>query len=121
MALPPNPGLQGNAYAALNDYAALATQFWNLYMACKTMQQRQTQHNYTAIYNATTTYTLNADGSPGANDVTPNNAHPMVGTYITANEVSGFEGYGIDNFISFIENGAVATADRRPAIQQMLP
>lgn len=117
-----NPGTQPNAFNALTDFQALASQFWALYVDCKTMFQRQAQHNYTAIYNATSTYALNADGSPGAADGSPNNAHPMAGTYITANQVTGFDGYAVNDFIAFVEGtGAPSQADRRLAIQQMLP
>jgi hypothetical protein len=116
-----NPGTAPNAFATLSDWQSIAQQMWNLYMTCKTMQQRQQQHAYVALYQATSTYTVNADGTPGANDVTPNNAHPMVGTYLTANEVSGFDGYGVNEFVNFVEGNTTLVADRRPAIQQMLP
>jgi hypothetical protein len=116
-----NPGTQQNAINTLTDWVNLANQFWSLYTACKTMYQRQAQHGYVALYNATSTYAVNADGSPGATDGSPNNAHPMQGTYLTANQISGFDGYAVNHFIDFVEGNAVATADRRPAIQQMLP
>ena len=119
--MPTNPGIQDNAFAEIARKQDAARAFWNLYLMCKTLQQQELQHAYSTTYSSTATYALNADGSPSSVDGTPNPAHPMIGQYLTANEIQGFQGYCVNDFVNFVENGAVTTADRQVAIQQMLP
>ena len=119
--MPTNPGIQDNAFAMIALKQDAARAFWNLYIVCKTLQQQELQHGYSTTYSTTATYVLNSDGSPGSVDGTPDPTHPMVGHYLSANAIQGFQGYCVNDFINFVENGAVATADRRVAIQQMLP
>jgi hypothetical protein len=122
MALPPNPGRQGNAYQALGDYVALAQQVSNLLQAIIDLRARESANAYSATYSNTATYALNTDGTPGAQDVSPVHSNPMTGTYLSANFVSGFTGYVVNDLFNFLTGVSGPTvADRRPAIKNMLP
>lgn len=117
-----NPGTQANAFSALQDYANLAAQLNSILSILASMKQREATHAYSTQYANTATYTVNADGTPGSQDGTPNSAHPMVGTYLTSNEVSGFVGYVVNDLYNFLTGVSGPTvADRRPAIYGMLP
>ena len=61
-----NPGLQVNAFQALNSYAALAAQINNVLSTIATLKQAEAAHAYSVIYANTATYAVNPDGSPGA-------------------------------------------------------
>lgn len=122
MANSSNPGRQGNAFLALNDYAALAQQVSNILMTVTDLKQRESTHAYSTIYNNTSTYALNLDGTPGATDSNPVPSHPMSGTYLAANDVNGFVGYVVNDLYNFLMGISGPTvADRRPAIKGMLP
>jgi hypothetical protein len=122
MSLPANPGRQGNAYSALNDYAALALQVSNLLQSIIDLRNRESANAYSTIYSNTATYALNSDGTPGTQDGTPNHANPMIGTYLSANYVTGFTGYIVNDLFNFLTGVSGPTvADRRPAIKNMLP
>jgi hypothetical protein len=117
-----NPGRQQNAFSAINDYAALAAQINSILSTIAVLKQREATHAYSVVYNATATYTLNADGTPGSQDGSPTSGHPMVGQYVSATDVSGFVGYIVNDLYNFLTGVAgPTTADRRPAITGMLP
>lgn len=117
-----NPGLQVNAFQALNSYAALAAQINNVLSTIATLKQAEAAHAYSVIYANTATYAVNPDGSPGAQDSSPNLSHPMSGQYISANQVDGFVGYVVNDLYNFLTGVAGPTvSDRRPAITGMLP
>lgn len=117
-----NPGHQQNAFSALNDYAALAAQIQSVLSTIAVLKQREATHAYSAIYVATATYALNSDGTPGSQDVSPVSGHPMVGQAVAATDVSGFVGYVVNDLYNFLTGvSGPTTADRRPAINGMLP
>lgn len=119
---PTNPGLHGNAFGVLTDYANLAQHLWNVLQICADLKQRETTNAYSKIYQNTQTYTVNPDGTPGAVDGVPVPANPMVGTYLSRNDVDGFTGYCVNDIFDFLMGTrAPAMADRRPAIKGMLP
>jgi hypothetical protein len=122
VSLPPDPGRQGNAYTALNDYAALAVQVSNILQMIADLKSREAANNYSDIYRNTETYTLNPDGTPGNKDPDPIPSHPMTGTYLSQDYVLGFTGYVVNDLFDFLTGVAGPTvADRRPAIKNMLP
>lgn len=118
----PNPGYQTNAIAILNDYVTLAQNLSNMLQIITDLKLREANHAYSTIFAATATYSVNADGTAGAQDATPTSNHPMVGTSITDSEVQGFVGYIVNDLYNFLTGVAGPTvADRRPAIKGMLP
>ena len=122
MIIAQNPGRQGNAYQALVDYSQLAQTVWSVLQTIADLKQREATHAYSTIYSNTQTYATNSDGTPGSTDATPNSAHPMVGTYISANDIQGFSGYVVNDLYNFLTGVSGPTvADRRPAIKGMLP
>ena len=117
-----NPGLQQNAFGALHDYAALAAQLSSVLATCAALKQREATHAYSDLYRNTATYTVNPDGTPGAEDVTPVLTHPMVGQPVSSSDVDGFVGYVVNDIYDFLTGVAGPTvADRRPALAGMLP
>lgn len=111
---------QSEALAAIGDLKAIVQQFNNLHHACAQFAERQAVKDYVSAWNNQPTYAYASDGSQGAADGTPNTSHPLVGYDFTAGDLSTAVGYLINDFMSFVENGAVNTADRRPAIIAVL-
>ena len=113
---------QTNALAQIDSVESIDQAFVNLYWRCKDFAARQANDDYVTTWNNQPTYTAAADGSQGATDATPNTDHPIVGKDVTAADLSAFVGYGINDFIAFVEGTAAPTqADRRPAFNKLLP
>lgn len=112
---------QANALAAIADLKTIVQAFNNLHWLCKQFAERQTEDDYVSTWNAQATYAVNADGSQGATDSVPNTAHPIVGQGVSAGALSTAVGYLCNDFVSFVENGTPSQADRRPAIDALLP
>lgn len=86
------------------------------------LQQSQTDNDYVSKLNASATYALNADGSAGTADGSPNTANPIAGLNISAVNYSAFIAYGLNDLITFLTGtGSVATADRRTIFGKLLP
>lgn len=118
----PNPGTQQNAMSALGEYQNLASLLNNILAITANLKQREVVNNYSTQYSNTTTYALNPDGSAGAADAAPVHTNPMVGTFVSHDDVTGFTGYIVNDLYDFLTGAAApAKADRRPAIYGMLP
>lgn len=112
---------QQDTVAYAQALGALAAQIQAVYEQALVLQSQQTVHDYVTKFNNTPTYALNADGSAGATDGSPNTANPMVGINVSANAVSAFVGYGLNDFVTwFTGSGATAQADRRSATGGLL-
>lgn len=120
--MPYNANLNDNARKALIAYSNLASQISNILVTLADLKQREANHAYSTIYQNISTYTVNADGTIGATDTDPNHDHPMTGSYVTSNQVSGFVGYVVNDLYNFLTGvSGPAVADRRPAIYGILP
>jgi len=116
------PGTQSLALGAVNDYIALSRQVNNVLLAIVDLKSREASLNYSGMFSATATYAVNADGTPGSADGTPNPAHPMQGYSLSANQINGFVGYVVNDLFNFLTGVSGPTvADRRPAIHGVLP
>jgi hypothetical protein len=117
-----NPGTSTNAGNALRDYANLASQIRTILAAIIDLKNREANQAYSEAYANTRTYALNPDGTAGAEDATPVHSNPMVGTYLSVDDVNGFVGYVVNDLYNFMTGVAGPTvADRRPALYGMLP
>jgi hypothetical protein len=117
-----NPGTQQDAAQALADYVNLANQIRGILSILADLKGREQEAAYSTLYANTKTYSLNPDGTAGAEDPTPVPANPMVGTSLSVQDVNGFVGYVVNDLHSFLTGVAGPTvADRRPAIYGMLP
>lgn len=116
-----NPGKLVDLFKETDDMVVMASRIKQLYFDLKGMQQSHIQRNYLATIKLMDTYAVNPDGSPGPSDGAPNNANPIVGLPISANNISDFMGYLVGDLIRFIDGIEVVTADRKFAIEQMLP
>ena len=113
---------QADALAQIDAVTAIDQAFVNLYWRCKQFAAQQANNDYVTTWNNQPTYALNTDGSQGATDASPNTSHPIVGKDVAAADLSAFIGYGLNDFITFVEGtGAVTQADRRPALNKLLP
>ena len=76
MAAVENTG-RGRAVTALNDLQSLLQSIYSLNTAAEELITRITDQELQSIWQALGTCALNADGSLGAVDVSPNNDHPI--------------------------------------------
>lgn len=111
---------QQDTIAYAQALGALAAQIESVYEQALALQAQQTAHDYVSKFNATATYALNADGSVGTADGSPNTANPMVGINVSATAMSAFIGYGVGDFVSWFTGGAPAQTDRRSVTGALL-
>ena len=84
------PTINAQAISRANELATWATQLRMLLDQSRTLLTAITDGNLQTVWNAMATYTAGADGSqPASNDATPNNAHPITGLNLSANELQG--------------------------------
>ena len=103
------------AIQVMNGLIQAAQQFMQSYNQLVTLQQQWTDNNVGATLALLTTAALNADGTIGANDGSPNSAHPISPTAypsalraVTATQVSQAKTI-LDGFVTYINGQAVTT------------
>jgi len=112
---------QANATQFANDCISAASQLRTLLDTFGQLQARQAAHDFVTTLNNQPTYAVNADGSQGGTDGTPNTAHPIVGIGVAAADLSAFIGYGVNDLVSFLTGaGTPGYTDRRTAIGKLL-
>ncbi len=96
-------------------------QFYNLLVAVRAFTDANTTDNYITVLNALPTFAWNADGSAGAADSTPNNAHPIsaANLNLAANDILGGL-YMLADFVSFMGGAAVPTVNRVPVAEKLM-
>jgi hypothetical protein len=111
---------QTQAIAVINQLENLAIQLMIIYQQMVVLDQAWTDNSMANIINALGTVVLNADGSTGAADGTPNTAHPIDPTKypslsrtLSATQVTQLKTI-LDNIVTYVNGSAVsATASAR--------
>lgn len=116
-----NPTQNANALTFLADTVSFAAQLRSLYDFARSIRDRQAAHNYAANLQAMPTYAVAADGSQGVADATPVQGHPIAGQNATFFALDQGRINLVVDLVSLVEGAAVATLDRRPTINALLP
>jgi hypothetical protein len=113
---------QANALTFANgSLASFASSLQNTLALAQQVQQQQSTHAYLASLQATATFAQGTDGSTGAQDGSPNNAHPIVGVNLSYNQLNTLFAT-LGDFVNFATGTAAPTAfDRRPIFGILLP
>lgn len=98
-----------------NNVMNLASQMMSLYQQIVVLDASWTDVGAAAVFAAMGTTTLNADGTPGANDGTANAAHPInLGTYptlklaVSSNQLAQAKTI-LDGLVAYVGGSAVTT------------
>jgi hypothetical protein len=116
------PTKQSMAVQAINNLLNLIQQFRTLRGAVNEFVSQYTDAAWSTVWNALPTAPANADGSFGAADGAPNNAHPIDGrvvaglqTSMAANDLVNIVA-ALQAFQAFCTGGAVGTLNRNQVL-----
>jgi hypothetical protein len=112
---------QASAITAAQSLLAIATTLISMDQQLQSLLAEYTNEGYSAIWAAMTTAPLNADGSLGTADASPVNTHPITVGAIDRSQTQlvammTFAG----DFHNFLNNAAVATANRIQNLNDMV-
>jgi hypothetical protein len=106
---------QQQAIIVANGYISIAQQVMTIFAQLTTLDQEWTDQGIATILAAMGTVALNADGTLGAADGSPNNAHPLnTATYpalsvpLSSNQIGSLKTI-LDEIETYVGGGAVAT------------
>jgi hypothetical protein len=108
---------QTQAIGTANQLISLAVQLMAIYQQMVVIDAAWTDNSMANTMNALATAVLNADGSVGAVDGTPNTAHPITNISLqrsmSATQITQLKTV-LDNIVTYVNGGAVsATASAR--------
>jgi hypothetical protein len=105
---------QTQSIQVVNGLIMLAQQLMGLYSQLEMLDAQWTDQNVATTIAAMTTAALNADGSIGANDGTPNSAHPlspvaypMLMRSMSSTQIGQLKST-LDAVVTYINGGAVS-------------
>jgi hypothetical protein len=114
--------VQSQAIGAANSSISGAQQIMTLYQQLTALQNVWTDVNVGATLNALGTVSLNADGSLGSADATPNTAHPIdpnkypsMSRALSSTQITQIKSI-LDGIVTYIQGGAVTTQPAARAI-----
>lgn len=118
---------QTQAIQIANQIIAIGGQLMALYTQMVVLDQAWTDNVVGSTLNAMGTVVLNSDGSTGASDATPNNAHPLDPTKyptlqrsLSSNQIAGLKTV-LDNIVTYVNGGAVtATPGARQTLNSVV-
>lgn len=111
---------QTQAIAVINQLENLAIQLMSIYQQMVVLDAAWVDNSMANTINALGTVALNADGSTGAVDATPNTAHPIdpnkypsLSRTLSATQITQLKTI-LDNIVTYVNGSAVsATASAR--------
>ena len=111
---------QTGAVNAATQLVGLAQQFQSIRAAAKAFVDQYNSEGWNNFWNAMATAAVNADGSLGAADGSPNTAHPITVGNVNKSATSLIAGVTLlQDFLNFCQNGVVATAQRSQTIDDL--
>lgn len=111
---------QTGAVNAAIQLVGLAQQFQSIRAAAKAFVDQYNSEGWNNFWNAMATYVINADGSVGTADGSPNVAHPISVSGVNKSATSLIAGVTLlQDFLNFCQNAPVATAQRSQTIDDL--
>jgi hypothetical protein len=115
------PTQNANALTFAQNIINFNSQLKYLLGLAEDIQESQANHNYAANLQAMPTYALNADGSQGATDGSPQQGNPIVGLNVSFYNLDQSRINLANDLVTLLTgSGAVSTLDRRPKIDALL-